>query len=101
MKLVFWLLTLILAAGAIAFAAKYNSGYVLLVAQEYRIELSLNMLLVLLVVLFFICYFIVRLIIATLRLPTKIRESRIRKRHEAAHVTLLRGMKEFLEGRYI
>ena len=54
MKLAFWLLTLIIAAGVIAFAAKYNSGYVLLVAQEYRIELSLNMLLVLLIALFFI-----------------------------------------------
>jgi HemY protein len=100
MKLAFWLLTLIVAAGVIAFAAKYNSGYVLLVAQEYRIELSLNILLVLLIALFFICYFIVRLIIATLRLPTKVREFRIRKNHEAAHVALLNGIKEFLEGRY-
>ena len=100
MKLAFWILTLIIVAGVIAFAAKYNSGYVLLAAQEYRIELSLNMLLVLLVALFFICYFIVRLIIATLRLPTTISDFRTRKRHEAAHVTLLNGMKEFLEGRY-
>ena len=100
MKLVFWLLTLIVAAGVIAFAAKYNSGYVLLVAQEYRIELSLNMFLVLLIALFFICYFIVRLIFATLRLPSTLRKFRIRKRHEAAHVALLNGMKEFLEGRY-
>jgi HemY protein len=91
MKIAFWILTLIVAAGVIAFAAKYNSGYVLLVAQEYRIELSLNMLLVLLIALFFISYFIVRLILATLRLPTKVREFRIRKNHEAAHV---------LEGRY-
>jgi HemY protein len=101
MKLIFWLLTLIIAAGVIAFATKYNSGYVLLVAQEYRIELSLNMLLVLLIALFSIFYFLVRLIVATLRLPTKIREFRTRKNHEEAHVTLLNGMKEFLEGRHI
>jgi len=100
MKLAFWLLTLFLAAGVIALAAKYNTGYVLLVAQEYRIELSLNMLLVLLVALFFICYFIVRLLIATLRLPTMVREFRTRRRHQAAHMALLNGVKAFLEGRY-
>lgn len=100
MKLIFWLLTLIVTAGVIVFAVKYNSGYVLLVAQEYRIELSLNMLIVLLVVLFFICYFIVRLLIATFRLPTTISKYRARKHHEAAHIALLNGIKEYLEGRY-
>lgn len=100
MRLSFWLLTLIIAAGVIAFATKYNSGYVLLVAQEYRIELSLNMLLVFLITLFSIFYFLLRLIGATLRLPTKIREFRARKNHEKAHIALLTGIKEFLEGRY-
>ena len=100
MKLAFWLLALFLAAGVIALAAKYNSGYVLLVVQSYRIELSLNMLLVLLVALFFIFYFIVRLLSVTLRLPTTIRTFRTQRRHEAAHMALLNGTKEFLEGRY-
>ena len=100
MKLTFWLLALFLAAGMIALAAKYNSGYVLLVVQSYRIELSLNMLLVLLVALFFIFYFIVRLLSVTLRLPTIIRTFRMQRRHEAAYMALLNGTKEFLEGRY-
>ena len=100
MRFSFWLLTLIIAAGVVAFATKYNTGYVLLVVQEYRIELSFNMLLVFLIALFSICYFILRLLIATLRLPTTIRKFRARKNHEAAHLALLNGIKEFLEGRY-
>ncbi len=100
MKLAFWLLALFIAAGVIALAAKYNSGYILIVMQSYRIELSLNMLLVLLVALFFIFYFIVRLLSVTFRLPSKVRAFRKQRRHEAAHMALLNGTKEFLEGRY-
>ena len=44
MKLVLWLLALCTVAAVMALAAKHNNGYVLLVAQPYRIELSLNML---------------------------------------------------------
>ena len=61
MKLVIWLLALFAAAAAIALAAKYNNGYVLLVVQPYRIELSLNMLVVLLVALFFLFRFSLRI----------------------------------------
>ncbi len=100
MKLVFWLLALCTAAVVMALAAKHNSGYVLLVAQPYRIELSLNMLIVLLVALFFIGYFAVRLASITLRLPTEVRKFRMRRRYEAAHVAMLDGIKAFLEGRY-
>jgi len=100
MKLVFWLLALCTAAVVMALAAKHNSGYVLLVAQPYRIELSLNMLIVLLVALFFIGYFAVRLASITLRLPTEVRKFRMRRRYEAAHVAMLDGIKAFLEGSY-
>ena len=44
MRRVFWLLAICIAAVAVAIAASYNSGYVLLVVQPYRIELSLNLL---------------------------------------------------------
>jgi HemY protein len=100
MKLVIWLLALFAAAAAIALAAKYNNGYVLLVVQPYRIELSLNMLVVLLVALFFIGYFLVRLARITLRLPTEIRKFRTRRHHDAAHVAMLNGIKAYFQGSY-
>ena len=100
MKLVIWLLALFAAAAAIALAAKHNNGYVLLVVQPYRIELSLNMLVVLLVALFFIGYFLVRLASITLRLPTEIRKFRTRRHHDAAHVAMLNGIKAYFQRSY-
>ena len=101
MRRVFWLLAICIAAVAVAIAASYNSGYVLLVVQPYRIELSLNLLLVLLLAVFVLGYFVVRLISITLRLPTEIRESRMNRRREKAHSAMLDGIKSFLEGRYV
>ncbi len=100
MKPMFWLLALFIAAVMVAVAAKYNSGYVLLVVQPYRIELSLNLLLVLLLAVIFIGYFVVRLISISLRLPAEIRESRLRRRRETAQAAMLDGLKAFFEGRY-
>lgn len=100
MKLVFWLLALCIAAVAVALAAKYNTGYVLLVVQPYRIELSLNLLVVVLLVAFIVGYFAVRLIGITLWLPTEIRESRLHRRREKARAAMLDGLKAFFEGRY-
>ena len=58
MKAVFWLLVLFAVAIAATLAAK-NNGYVLVVAQPYRIELSLNLMALLLSLAFvgylFIC----------------------------------------------
>ncbi|MDN5850989.1 MAG: hypothetical protein L0H63_15365, partial [Nitrococcus sp.] len=80
MKGAVWLLVLFAVAVAVTLAAKYNSGYVLVVAHPYRIELSLNLLAVLLVVAFFLVYFVVRLAVITLRLPTEVSEFRQRRR---------------------
>ena len=100
MKGVLWLLALFAVAVAVTLATRYNSGYVLVVAQPYRIELSLNLLVVLLVVAFFISYFVVRLAVITLRLPTEVSEFRLRRRREKARRVMLDGLKAFFEGRY-
>src|SRR2546426_499932 len=49
MRFLFWFLLLAVAAVVAALAARLNAGYALLVAPPYRIELSLNLLLVLIV----------------------------------------------------
>lgn len=100
MKAVLWLLALFAAAVATTLAAKYNSGYVLVVAQPYRVELSLNLLAVLLVAAFFVAYFVVRLAVITLRLPTEVSEFRLRRRRAKARRIMLDGLKAFFEGRY-
>jgi HemY protein len=95
-----WLLALFAIAVAVTLATQYNSGYVLVVAQPYRIELSLNLLAILLMVAFFISYFVVRLAVITFRLPTEISEFRLRRRREKARRAMLDGLKAFFEGRY-
>ena len=52
MRFLFWFLLLAVAAVVAALAAKLNSGYALLMAPPYRIELSLNLLLILIVLRF-------------------------------------------------
>jgi HemY protein len=73
---------------------------VLLVAQPYRIELSLNLLLVLLATGFILGYFVVRLLGIALNLPTEVRAFRLRRNHEKAHTAMLDGLEAYFEGRY-
>jgi HemY protein len=100
MKAAFWLLALFGVAVAATLAARYNNGYVLIVAQPYRIELSLNLLIVLLLAAFFVAYFLMRLAVITLGLPREVSEFRLRRRREKTRKATLDGLRAFLEGRY-
>ena len=100
MKVAFWLLALFFFAVAVTLGALYNSGYVLVVAPPYRIELSLNLLVAVLLALLFIAYFVVRLAVITIRLPTEVRDFRARQRHEKAHAAMMEGLRAYFEGRY-
>ena len=101
MRVLFWFLFLAVAAVVVALAAKLNNGYALLVAPPYRVELSLNLLLLLIVAGFASLYLALRVIVHTARLPAEVRtwrrrqrEARSRAKQEAATVALL-------EGRYV
>ncbi len=100
MKVAFWLLALFFFAVAVTLGARYNSGYVLVVAPPYRIELSLNLLVAVLLALLFIAYFVVRLAVITIRLPTEVSDFRARRRREKAHAAMMDGLRAYFEGRY-
>jgi HemY protein len=100
MKTVLWLLALSAVAVGVTIAAKYNNGYVLMVAPPYRVEISLNLMVVLLLATILIGYFIVRLIAITMGIPAEVREFRLRRRREKARRMMLDGLKAFFEGRY-
>jgi HemY protein len=95
-----WLLALFMIAVAVTIAATYNSGYVLIVAQPYRIELSLNLLVLLLLAIISMGYLGMRLIAFTARLPAELSEFRTRRRREKALEGTLDGLKAFFERRY-
>src|SRR5690349_17603812 len=100
MKALFWIVGIIALAVAVTLAARYNTGYLLLVLPSHRVEFSLNFLIVLLVAAFVAGYALVRVISATLRLPRQVREYRLARRKDKARATLLESLHEYFAGRY-
>lgn len=100
MRVLIWLLVLFALAAGLAVAARYNDGYVLIVVNPWRIELSLNFLIVLLVIGFALLYGLLRLVLQTLAMPSLVADFRARKRHERASAALVDATRLELEGRH-
>lgn len=100
MRTLFWLIALFAVAAGLVVVAHYNTGYVLVVVPPYRVEISLNLLLVLLFIGFVVGYLLVRVIAGTLRLPARVREYRIARRHHKALLTLNDSLLNYFSGRY-
>jgi HemY protein len=99
-RVLFWFLTLAAAAVVVALAVKLNAGYALLVAPPYRIELSLNLLLLIVVGGFVALYLSIRLVSRTLRLPQQVRVWRRQQKIERARTMQDSAVIALLEGRY-
>ena len=100
MKALVWIVGITVLAVALTLAARYNAGYVLLTLPPYRVEFSLNFLIVLLVAGFIAGYAAVRFVSATLDLPRQVREYRLARRREAARASLMEALHEYFAGRY-
>jgi len=93
-----WLVILI-GAGLGALVA-HDSGYVLLSAGLYTIEMSLALLVLLIGILFVALYFLIRLIIRTYRLPNDVRGWKQRRGARLAQNAMTRGLLEMSEGNW-
>lgn len=100
MRALFWIIALIAMAVGLVIAARLNTGYVLLVAPPYRVELSLNLLLIVLFAGFVAGHVLVRIVSGTLRLPARVREYRIARRHHKALAVLNDALQNYFVGRY-
>jgi HemY protein len=100
MRFLFWFLLLAIAAVVAALAVRLNTGYALLVAPPYRIELSLNLLLILVVGGFAALYLGLRLLVRTARLPSQVRVWRVLQKKDRARQKLDAAIVALLEGRY-
>ncbi len=100
MRWVFWILGLFALAVAVALALRFNDGYALLVWPPYRVELSLNFLVLLLGAAFVAGYLLVRFIFGAVALPAKVREYRERRRREDSRAILLDAVRAYFEGRF-
>jgi HemY protein len=99
-RFLFWFMMLAAAAVVAALAVRLNTGYALLVAPPYRIELSLNLLLFLVVGGFLALYLSIRLIVRTLRLPAQVRVWRRQQKIDRARGKQDAAVVALLEGRY-
>ncbi len=100
MKTLIWLVGIVAVAVALTLAARYNTGYLLLVLPPYRVEFSLNFLIVLAVAGFAAGYALVRFVSATVQLPGQVRKYRLARRKEKAQATLTEALNEYFAGRY-
>src|SRR6185436_8655655 len=100
MKALAWIIVLFAVAVGVTLFARYNTGYVLLVIPPWRIEFSLNALLVALALAFAAGYAVVRATSATMRLPRQVREYRLARRREQARTSLLEALRGYFTGHF-
>ena len=100
MRWLFWLLLIMAAAVGLSLLASSDHGYVLLVRPPYRVEFSLNFLIVAVLIIFVFFHLILRLIHYTQRLPSDVRAYKQAKRLQAAHASLIEALQKEAEGEY-
>ncbi len=100
MRALLWLLLLAALAAGLSLAALNNDGYVLLALPPWRVELSLNMMLILALLAFVLFYLLLRSFIALVGMPASVREFRRRSAFEAADIALRESVILLFEGRY-
>ncbi|MFN3376911.1 MAG: heme biosynthesis protein HemY [Burkholderiaceae bacterium] len=101
MRAALWFLGLFGIAVAMALFAGNNQGTVTLYWPPYRVDLSLNMVLLLLVAGFTTVYAALRALAALLQLPHQARRWRAQQKERAMHTALLDALTHMLAGRFL
>lgn len=101
MRAAVWLLVLFAVAVAGALFAGNNQGTVTLFWPPYRIDLSLNLVVLLLVAAFFFVHAVMRALSALFDLPRQALRWRTQQKERSMHGALLEGFSHLLAGRYI
>ncbi len=100
MRALFWLIGLFSLAVGLSLAARYNDGYVLFVLPPWRVEVSLNLLVLAWLAAFGLLYLLLRVVVNTLRMPGQVRAFRERKKQEKGQRALREAVSSLFEGRY-
>jgi HemY protein len=101
MRATLWLLVLFAIAVAGALFAGNNQGTVTLFWPPYRIDLSLNLVVLLLVAAFVFVHAVMRALAALFDLPRQALRWRTQQKERSMHGALLEGLSHLLAGRYI
>ena len=101
MRAALWLLALFAIASAVALFAGNNQGAVTLFWPPYRIDLSLNLVLLLLLGAFLFLHAALGALAALLELPRQALRWRTQQKERAMHASLLDSISHMLAGRFI
>lgn len=101
MKAALWLLALFGVAVAIALFVGNNQGTVTMYWPPYRVDLSLNLVLLTLFGAFSVLYLALRALAALFELPGQARRWRVQQRERAMHAALLDALSHLLAGRFL
>lgn len=101
MRAALWLLALFAVAVAVALFAGNNQGSVTLFWPPYRIDLSLNLVLLLLVGAFLFLHAALRAMAAVFDLPVQALRWRTQQKERSMHAALLDALSHMLAGRFI
>ena len=101
MRLALWFLGLFGTAVALALFAGNNQGTVTLFWPPYRLDLSLNLVVLLLILLFLVLHVALRALAALFAMPGHARSWRIQHQERAMHMALLDALSHLVAGRFI
>jgi len=100
MRAALWLLALFGIAAAVALFAGNNQGTITVFWPPWRVDLSLNLVLLLLLLAFVLLHMALRGLSALFSLPHQARQWRLQQKERALHAALLDAMVQLLAGRF-
>lgn len=100
MRAALWLLALFAIAAAVALFAGNNQGTITVFWPPWRVDLSLNLVLLLLAGAFVLLHGALRALSALFSLPVQARQWRMQQRERALHGALLDALTQLLAGRF-
>ena len=100
MRFAIWSIILACLAVGIALIARQSTGYVVIVAAPYRIELSLNLLVFLVLAGYFGFYFLTRFVATLVAIPARVRAYREERARLRLRQSLDEALLAFFQGRY-
>ena len=101
MRFALWLAGLFAVAVAVALFAGSNPGTVTLFWPPYRVDLSLNLVLLILVGIFVTLHLALRALSAMFGIPQQARRWRVQQKERAMQATLLDALSHLMGGRFI
>jgi HemY protein len=101
MRAALWLVSLFAVAVATALLASNNVGTVSIFWTPYRLDLSLNLVLLALVLILLTMHWAQRALTALFELPKQAKRWRLQQKERATHAALLDSLAQFMEGRFL